>query len=180
MIGVPWHNPVPGHSPWPPPPLTIQVVIDSVALLSGIPAQECVFLFDDGKASSGVGSLSLVSSVSRGQLVNWAVMPLDLQAPGWISGITFDADQPPATDSPAVHGPAWSLAWGGIVPDHAVPGQVYPYRLHLTFADCTAEPVELLGPALQIAGGPTATAGQADDRQSQFHLPPLRDSGDVL
>lgn len=175
-------------APWPPGPLTIQVVIDSVALLSGLPPEQCVFLFDDGVVRSGNGTLSLVSTVVPGQLVHWAAVPLDLQAPGWICGISFE----PAHKGPVHQGtgpaaappgpaaaPAWALAWAGIVPGYVAPGDLYPYQLLLTFADGGAEPIRLDGPALRVAGAPPGSANQVVP-DAQPVLPPLRDSGDVL
>lgn len=134
---------IPGYRP---PTRNIQVLIDSVALLAGAPQERCVFLCDDGQGSRGQGSNTLSTEVTTGQNVSWQLIPIDLQAPAWIAGIDFGQSQDaPATEAPVGSVPAWACRWEGCVPPYVVAGQVFPYRILLTFADGG-------GPALIVEG----------------------------
>lgn len=132
--------------------LTLQVFVDSIALLSGTPAKQSVFLYDTSlMASQGKGTASLVTACLPGQLLRWTITPLDLQAPAWISGIAFGP--PPAADhSDPPQAPdnaqPWALEWSGYAPAFMELGVCYPYTLFLSFGCATGAPIAVTGPAL--------------------------------
>lgn len=139
---------VPGY---PPPTRNIQVFVDSVALLGGAPPAQCVFLCDDADGSDGRGSTTLATQVVAGQFVSWHLIPIDLQAPAWIAGIDFgDPEGTRGGEGSGFAGPAWACRWEGYVPPYLMPGQVYPYRILLTFADGSGDPVPIGGMSLTI------------------------------
>lgn len=175
-------------------PRHIQVLVDSLALVAGEPAQRCVFLCDNSGQVAGQGSATLATPVVPGQFVAWHTVPIDLQAPAWIAGVEFglpgDAGDPQHRSStPAEHrsepdclqgapAPVWAYRWEGFVPLHAVPGRQYPYRILLTFADGRGEPISIAGPRLAVEVPVPAAGHPGVGARPDFE--PLRQSWDVL
>lgn len=175
-------------------PRHIQVLVDSLALVAGEPAERCVFLCDDSGQVAGQGSATLASPVAPGQFVAWHTVPIDLQAPAWIAGVEFGqpgsvVDPEDLSSTPSEHrsapdclqgtpAPAWAYRWEGYVPLHAVPGIQYPYRILLTFADGRGAPIAIAGMRLAVdhpvsAGGHRRTGDHPD-------VVSLRQSWDLL
>lgn len=145
-------------------PLNINIFVDVIALLVDNPTEECIFLFDDSPTQSnnlGRGTPGLQTLVCPGQLVRWSLMPIDVQTPVWLAGISFgactslqSACQPAdktvtnnRPESPASY-PPWARYWEGYVPHGPMPGTIYPYRLEFQFGGLTGRTVMINGPAL--------------------------------
>ncbi|MCX6461373.1 MAG: hypothetical protein NTZ03_13835 [Actinobacteria bacterium] len=136
-------------------PLNIRIVVDSLLLLEGGSLDQSVFLFEDGDQSQGKGTHQLISVVHPFQLVRWTLVPVDLQAPGWIVGIDFARVDPLAGSEPLPERlPAprpRSLIWEGYVPAGLSPAEPSPYAIQLTFGDGhRGTPVTVEGPSLQL------------------------------
>lgn len=122
----------------------IQVFVDVIALLAGLPAKKSVFIYDDSPdGSKGKGTVDISSSIHPGQLVRWTVNAIDVQTQVWIEAISFgDAAAAPIGPAP------WRFVWEGYVPAWLVPGVAFPYALHLNFGGETPDRVIVPGPEL--------------------------------
>jgi len=140
--------------------LNITIVVDSLLLLETGDIDRSVFLVDDSDLSVGKGTHHLTSSVFPLQMVRWTLVPVDLQAPGWVVGIDFVGAEPLPDPEPVPEGlaapRARSLLWEGVVPPGLTPGQVFPYRILLNFGDGhRGTPLSVEGPSLTLAPSPT-------------------------
>ncbi|UPJ68300.1 hypothetical protein [Bradyrhizobium sp. 191] len=135
-------------------PLNIRVFVDVVALLLGNSADGNIFLFDDSLCGGqGSGTAKLASPVWPGQLVRWSLTPLDVQAPAWLTGVSFDGNAPPAAGPPA----PWAVRWEGHVPWWLAPGSRHVYRLTLVTSGLAGRTITIDGPSLLFMPPP---AGQ--------------------
>lgn len=113
------------------PARNIQILVDVVALLSESGIEKSIFMYDDSpQPSINLGTAKLRSPVYPGQLVRWAIVPIDIQTPCWLVSLTFGANPPP----PPAPAPLWARDWQGTVPfglDHVD----HPYTMTLGFSN---------------------------------------------
>lgn len=122
------------------PQINILAAVDVIgAFRSGTLEGNC-YLMDNSRSdrTSGQGSLQLSSAVTYGQVINWQVMPIDLQTFVEIKNILFfdsAGDQLDASaDIPCAklkkYGAPSGDYWAGIV-GATIPGGLYYYQLEL-------------------------------------------------
>jgi len=147
----------------PIPALVINIQVDSLALLSGLPLHECVFIVDSSDSSQGKGQSSLRSVALQGQRVRWTITSIDLQAPAWLKKISF-VDRHADDSSPSAPGGhleriqaddsriARAVVWEGFIPPTATVGTAYPYQIHLSFGNDVGSPVVVRGSEIEVRG----------------------------
>jgi hypothetical protein len=141
--------------------LIINIQVDSLAVLSGAPAEECIWLVDNSARTEGKGAPVLRSVASPGQRVRWTLTSVDLQAPAWLQRIMFVDRHHERTlhalgegdaiaDEPAWNLPARAMSWEGFVPPSAIAGTPYPYGIHLSFGNEVGIPYVLSGCEIEV------------------------------
>lgn len=155
----------------PLPALTINIQVDSLALLSGSPVQEAVWIVDTSGLTQGKGGCVLRSVAVPGQRVRWTLTSVDLQAPAWLKRIAFvasddvdmvsgEGQSDPSSFDAVMARPSRAVSWEGFIPPTAEIGTAYPYQIHLSFGNEKGIPVVLTGSELEIhAEVPPEVAG---------------------
>jgi hypothetical protein len=146
------------------PQVNIVVVVDVIRALSdGTLRDGNVCMVDDGvDGSTGQGTPDLCTVCRPGQLIRWAVIPVDVQTPAEIRNITFldpgTGDGTPDRGDPdrPAGNPALDV-WAGVVPPFLAPGVPYRYRLELQLYQGEASVLHIDTPALRVP----ATASRA-------------------
>lgn len=144
-----------------PSTLIINVQVDSLAVLSGAPAHECIWVVDSSAQSTGKGGAAVRSVAAPGQRVRWTVTSVDLQAPAWLNRIAFvdrhhesalrKLEQSEAPEDDAVSRlPARAVSWEGVVPPYAVEGVAYPYEIHVSFGNEVGRPFAVSGCEIEL------------------------------
>ena len=145
----------------PPSTLIINVQVDSLAVLYGAPAQECIWVVDSSAQTTGKGGAAVRSVATPGQRVRWTLTSVDLQAPAWLDKIAFvDHHHEPALrkldqsekvgKDEAPRPPARAVSWEGFVPPYAIPGVAYPYEIHVSFGNEVGSPFAISGCAIEV------------------------------
>jgi hypothetical protein len=155
----------------PMPALVINIQVDSLALLSGLPLHECVFIVDNSDFSQGKGQAALRSVALQGQRVRWTLTSIDLQAPAWLKKIEFVDSHVTGLAQPVPDGhlerieaddsrTARAVVWEGLIPPTAMIGTAYPYQIHLSFGNDVGAPVVVRGCEIEVRGvDPYGTGG---------------------
>ncbi len=143
------------------PALIINIQVDSLAVLSGSPIDECIWVVDSSPLTAHKGGPSLRSIAMPGQRVRWTLTSVDLQAPAWLKKINFvprhesitlrrSSDPSDMPDEHAPHWPSRAVTWEGYVPPAAIVGASYPYDIHLSFGDERGVPFIVSGSEIEI------------------------------
>lgn len=129
------------------PALNIQILVDVVALLSESGIDKSIFMYDDSpQPSINLGTAKLRSPVYPGQLVRWAIVPIDIQTPCWLVSLTFGTNAPP----PPAPAPLWARDWEGTVP-FGLDQADHPYTMTLGFSNGQGtRQIPVMGPALFV------------------------------
>ena len=150
-----------------PPTLIINIQIDSLALLSGAPVHDSVWIVDNSAASEIKGRSTLRSVAMPGQRVRWTLTSVDLQAPALLHRIRFvdhhddqalrrESEDEPEVGRSAFRGSGRALSWEGFVPLSATLGLRYPYEIFLSFGSEGAAPFVLSGCEISLRAEPVA------------------------
>jgi len=145
----------------PPSTLIINVQVDSLAVLYGAPAQECIWVVDSSAQTIGKGGAAVRSVATPGQRVRWTLTSVDLQAPAWLDKIAFvdrhhesalrklDKGEQVGGDE-ASRLPASAVSWEGFVPPYAISGVAYPYEIHVSFGNEVGRPFVISGCEIEV------------------------------
>lgn len=145
----------------PPSTLIINVQVDSLAVLYGAPAQECIWVVDSSAQTIGKGGAAVRSVATPGQRVRWTLTSVDLQAPAWLDKIAFvdrhhESALRKVDNGEQVGGgeasrlPARAVSWEGFVPPYAISGVAYPYEIHVSFGNEVGRPFVISGCEIEV------------------------------